>query len=79
MSLPVSAAGYPILLYGPVHLFPILPHSLALYAFLRKIHTGLAFLLLLMILSHFGAVLFHTFVIRDGMLRRMLLWKPRMR
>ena len=68
----LSAARYPIILFGSVHLFPILPHSLPLYAFLRKAHTVLAFLLFLMFLGHFGAVLFHTLVIRDRLLSRML-------
>jgi cytochrome b561 len=72
----LSAARYPIVMFGSVHLFPILPHSLPLYALLRKAHTVLACLLFLMFLGHFGAVLFHTVVIRDGMLSRML---PRIR
>src|SRR5271167_699926 len=35
----LSAARYPIVLYGPLHLPPILPHSVMLYALLRKTHT----------------------------------------
>src|ERR1700691_833040 len=35
----LSAARYPIALFGSLHLFPILPHSLMLYAVLRKTHT----------------------------------------
>jgi cytochrome b561 len=31
----LSAARYPIVLYGPLHLFPILPHNVMLYAALR--------------------------------------------
>ena len=73
----LSTARYPIVLFGSFHLFPILPHSLALYAFLRKTHTVLALLLFLTILAHFAAVLFHTLVIRDGLLSRMLPGKPR--
>lgn len=68
----LSAARYPIVMFGSMHLFPILPHNLLLYAFLRKTHTVLAFFLFLMFLGHFSAVLFHTLVIRDGMLSRML-------
>jgi cytochrome b561 len=75
----LSAARYPIVMFGSVHLFPILPHSLPLYAFLRRTHTILACLLFLIFLGHFGAVLFHTVVIRDGMLSRMLPAKTRMR
>lgn len=68
----LSAARYPIVLFGRVHLFPILPHSVMLYAFLRRAHTCLAYLLFLAFVAHFGAMLFHTLIIRDGMLSRML-------
>ena len=68
----LSAARYPIVLFGSLHLFPILPHSVMLYAFLRKTHTVLAYLLFLAFLAHFGAILFHTLIVRDGMLSRML-------
>jgi cytochrome b561 len=61
----LSAARYPIILYGQLHLFPILPHSVMLYAALRKGHTVLAYLLFLTFIAHFGAVLFHTLVLRD--------------
>jgi len=39
---------------------------------LRKTHTVLAYLLFLAFLAHFGAILFHTLIVRDGMLSRML-------
>jgi cytochrome b561 len=68
----LSAARYPIVLFGSLHLFPILPHIVMLYAFLRKTHTFLAYLLFLAFLAHFGAILFHTLIVRDGMLSRML-------
>jgi cytochrome b561 len=68
----LSAARYPIVLFGSLHLFPILPHSAMLYAVLRKTHTFLAYLLFLAFLAHFGAILFHTLIVRDGMLSRML-------
>jgi cytochrome b561 len=71
----LSAARYPIVMFGSVHLFPILPHSVTLYAFLRKTHTVLAYLLFFAFVAHFGAVLFHTLVVRDGLIRRMLPWR----
>jgi cytochrome b561 len=67
----LSAARYPIMLYGSLHLFPILPHNLSLYSVLRTAHTALAYLLFLTFLAHFGAVLFHTWVLRDGTFNRM--------
>ncbi len=75
----LSAARYPIVLYGPLHLPPILPHSAAVYAVLRKAHTTLAYLLFMTVIAHFGAVLFHTLIVRDGILDRMALWKVRAR
>jgi cytochrome b561 len=66
----LSAARYPIVLYGPLHLFPILPHSV-MYAALRKAHTILAYLLFVVFIAHFGAVLFHTLVLRDHLFNRM--------
>src|SRR5438067_12374386 len=62
----LSAARYPIMLYGSIHLFPILPHNVMLYAVLRRAHTILAYLLLLTFLAHLGAVLFHTWLMRFG-------------
>jgi cytochrome b561 len=75
----LSAARYPIVLYGWLHLFPILPHSVMLYAVLRKTHTVLAYLLFLTFIAHFGAVLFHTLIVRDGMFDRMAPWRVRAR
>jgi cytochrome b561 len=73
----LSAASYPITLYGSIHLFPILSHNLMLYAALRRAHTVLAYLLFLTFLAHFGAVLFHTWVVRDGTFSRMAPWRVR--
>jgi cytochrome b561 len=67
----LSAARYPIVLYGSLHLFPILPHGVMLYSALRKAHTVLAYLLFLTFIAHFGAVLFHTLILRDRLLDRM--------
>ena len=83
VALPVvgwgmlSAAGYPIVLSRSLHLPSILPHNLMLYALLRKVHTALAYLLFVMFLAHVGAMLFHTLIVRDGMLLRMAPWNMR--
>ena len=50
-----------------------------LYAFLRKTNTVLAYLLFLAFIAHFGAVLFHTLVVRDGLINRMVPWRVRAR
>jgi cytochrome b561 len=70
----LSAARYPVVLFGSVHLPFILLHDAMLYASLRRAHTVLACLLFLAFLAHFGAILFHTLIVRDGMLFRMVPW-----
>ena len=71
----LSAARYPIVLYGPLRLPPILPHDLTLYARLRVLHTDLAYLFFAAFLVHFGAALFHGLIRRDGVLESMASWR----
>ena len=71
----LSAARYPIVLYGPLRLPPILPHDLTLYAWLRDLHTDLAYLLFATFLAHFGAALFHGLIRRDGVFGSMASWR----
>jgi cytochrome b561 len=73
----LSAERYPIVLYGPLHLPPILPHNAMLYATLRKTHTVVAYLFFLTFVAHFSAVLFHTLIMRDHLLDRMVPWRVR--
>jgi len=73
----LSAARYPIVLYGSLHLPFILPHDAMLYAVLRMGHTILAYLFFLTILAHLGAILYHTLIVRDGLLKRMAPWNIR--
>jgi len=73
----LSAARYPVVLGGPVHLPGIAPHNITLYAALRYSHSILALLLFVTFTAHMSAVLFHTFVLRDGILDRMALWPTR--
>jgi cytochrome b561 len=70
----LSAARYPIVLFGSVHLPFILPHDAMLYATLRRAHTVLAYMFFLTVIAHFGAILFHTLIVRDGLLFRMVPW-----
>lgn len=67
----LSAAGTPVVLFGSLHLPPVLPHSPALYAALRETHTVLAYLLFAVFTAHLCATLFHTLVLRDRLLHRM--------
>jgi cytochrome b561 len=73
----LSAARYPIVLFGSVHLPFILPHEALLYAVLRRLHSILAYLFIVTFLAHFGAVLFHTLIVRDGIIKRMIPWNIR--
>src|SRR5262245_3475018 len=61
----LSAARYPIVLYGPLQLPPIAPQSPALFAVLRATHTVLALLLFVTFLAHLGAALMHALIFRD--------------
>ena len=54
----LSAGGYPIVLWGGLHLPPIVPHTPALYAALRNAHSLLAYVLFATVLMHVGAALF---------------------
>jgi cytochrome b561 len=69
----LSAGSYPIVMFGSLQLPPILPANPALYAVLRKSHSLLAYLLFLTFLAHLSAVLFHTLILRDRLLKRMAL------
>jgi len=73
----LSAAGYPIVLYGGLHLPPIAPHSVYLYAVLRALHTDLALLLFCTVLVHLAAALFHGLIRRDGVFSSMARGGPR--
>lgn len=67
----LSAGGYPITLWGGVHLPALVPHSPALYAALRNAHSLLAYVLFATVLMHVGAALFHLWVRRDGVFQAM--------
>lgn len=68
----LSAAGYPIGLGGAVVLPPILPSDPSLYAWLRSLHTLLAYVLFGVILAHLGAALMHGLIRRDGVFSSMV-------
>jgi cytochrome b561 len=67
----LSAAGYPVVLYGGVRLPAILPQSDRLHTLLWNAHFYLAFLFFALILMHFAAALFHALVRRDGVFETM--------
>jgi cytochrome b561 len=71
----LSAARFPIVLYGPIQLPPILSHDAMLSAELRRLHTYLAYLLFAVFLAHLGAALFHALIRRDGVFASMMPWR----
>jgi cytochrome b561 len=73
----LSAAGYPIVLYGPLRLPPIAPESPELFATLRTTHTVLALLLFATFLAHLGAALAHALIYRDDVFPSMTFWRLR--
>ncbi|GAS89219.1 cytochrome b [Mycolicibacterium brisbanense] len=74
----VSASGTPVVV-GSWRLPAIAPHNLNLFAGLHIAHVALAALLFTTFTAHLCAVLFHTLVLRDGLLDRMALWPSRSR
>jgi cytochrome b561 len=67
----LSAAAYPVVLLGGVHLPAILPQSDSLHALLWNAHFYLAFVFFAVIMLHVAAALFHALVRRDGVFEAM--------
>ena len=67
----ISAAGDPVMLGSAVQLPAIVPANPSTFAFLRKAHAYLAYLLFFTVLLHLAAALFHGWVRRDGVLESM--------
>ena len=71
----ISAAGDPVMLGSSLQLPGILPANPGTFAFLRKAHTFLAYLLFFTVLAHLAAALLHGWIRRDGVLESMLRGK----
>jgi cytochrome b561 len=71
----MSAAAYPIVLFGGIRLPPILPQSASLHTILWSAHFYLAFAFFALVMVHLAAALFHGLVRRDGVLQTMLSGK----
>jgi cytochrome b561 len=67
----LSAASYPVVLFGSVHLPPILPLSPTLHTLLWRAHHYLAFAFFAFILMHVAAILFHKLIRNDGVFEAM--------
>src|SRR5580658_3167197 len=67
----LSAASYPVVLFGSVHLPSILPLSPSLHTLLWHAHYYLAFAFFALILMHVAAILFHKLIRNDGIFETM--------
>jgi len=67
----LSAASYPVVLFGSVHLPSILPVSPSLHTLLWQAHYYLAFAFFGLILMHVAAILFHKLIRNDGVFETM--------
>jgi cytochrome b561 len=67
----LSAANYPVVLLGGVHLPMILPPSDSLHTLLWNAHFYLAFVFFAIVLLHLAAALFHALVRHDGVFEAM--------
>jgi cytochrome b561 len=67
----LSAAAYPVVLFGGVHLPVILSQSDSLHTLLWDAHFYLAFVFFALVLLHVAAALFHALVRRDGVFYAM--------
>lgn len=67
----MSAAAYPVVLYGDIRLPPILPLNAPLHALLWGAHFYLAFAFFAVVLLHISAALFHLLVRRDEVFQSM--------
>ena len=72
----LSAAAYPIVIFGSVYLPPIVPQSDNLHTLLWGAHFSLAFVFFGLILMHVAAALFHALVRRDGVFEAMAPLPP---
>jgi cytochrome b561 len=75
--LHASAAGLSVNWFGLFQVPDPIPQNQALAVLFKDVHRTCVALLALLIVGHAGAALWHAFVLRDGVLHRMLPWKSR--
>ncbi len=77
IALPLSgyihrmAGNHPVSFWGIFNWPVLIDPNEPLRLLTDKIHVGLAFVLIALLVLHLGAVLKHTFIDRDGILKRM--------
>jgi cytochrome b561 len=73
----LSAAAYPVVVFGHTFLPAIVPQSDSLHALLWGAHFYLAFAFFALVLMHVAAAMFHALVRRDGVFDAMAPWPSR--
>ncbi len=73
----LAARGRPITIFWLFDLPNVVTRSLKLSASYQNIHDNLQYFLYALLVLHAGAALYHQFVIKDGLLRRM--WPQRVK
>jgi cytochrome b561 len=67
----LSAAAYPVVVFGGMRLPQILPQSDSLHTWLWGAHFYLAFAFFALVLMHVAAALYHALIRRDGVFQTM--------
>jgi cytochrome b561 len=67
-----SAANYPVTLFGWFQFPALIGENHDLHESLEEVHELLFTLMLVVVAVHIAAALYHHFILRDGVLRRML-------
>lgn len=69
-----SAGGHKVTLYGLVEIPPLMAQNKALGGVFNTAHEYLGYALIALLVLHIGAALYHHFLRKDNVLRRMLPW-----
>jgi cytochrome b561 len=67
-----SAANYPVTLFGWFQFPALVAENKGLHETLEGVHEALFYAMLVVAVVHILAALYHHFVLKDGVLRRML-------
>lgn len=74
-----STAGLSVRWFGLFQVPDLMSKNVELSELFMQLHRGCVVLLALLLAVHIGAALRHLLVLRDGVMHRMLPWKPRAR
>jgi cytochrome b561 len=72
-----SAANYPVTLFGWFQFPALISENHDLHEALEEVHELLFTLMLVVVAVHIAAALYHHFILRDSVLRRMLPFSSR--